>query len=110
MRFDLRGRLQKLGPHTSLVVLAAPTAVIESLKLTAAFVLGDGHWTTGLMVLLCAYAASLFVTERLFQIVRPKLMRLPWFKTAWTAFVSTRKKTLHWLRSKWALTRNAASR
>lgn len=110
MRFDLRRRLQKLGPHMSLVVLAAPTAVIESLKLAAVFVLGNGHWATGLMVLLCAYTVSLFVTERLFQIVRPSLMTLPWFKTAWTAFVSARRKAFHWLRSKWALTRDSASR
>lgn len=109
MRFNLRRRLQNLGPHMSLLALAAPTAAVECLKLAAVFFLGDGHWATGLMVLLCAYMFSLFVTERLFKIVRPKLMMLPWFKTAWRAFESARQKTFRWLRSKWALTRDVGA-
>jgi hypothetical protein len=102
MRFDLQRRLRNLGPHMSLLVLAAPTVAVETSKFAALFVLGDGHWTTALMVLLCAYMFSLFVTERLFQIVRPKLMTLPWFNTTWRAFELTRQKTFRWLRSRWA--------
>jgi hypothetical protein len=102
MRFDLPRRLRNLGPHTSLLLLAAPTVAVESSKLAALFILGDGHWATGLVVLLCAYMLSLFVTERLFQIVRPKLMRLPWFNKAWRAFESARQNTFRWLRSRWA--------
>jgi hypothetical protein len=93
-----------------LIVLAAPTAVLESLKCASLFFFGDGHWATGLTVLLCAYAFSLFVTERMFQMMRPKLMTLPWFKTAWTTFVSGRQKTLQWLHSKWESARNVVSR
>jgi hypothetical protein len=102
MRFDPRRRLRKLGPHMSLRMLAAPTVAVESSKLAALFILGDGHWATGLMVLLCAYMLSLFVTERLFQIVRPQLMKLPWFNKAWRAFESARQNTFGWLRSRWA--------
>jgi hypothetical protein len=104
MPFNLRSHLQKLGPYMSLLVLAAPTAVVELSKAAAVFFLGDGHWATGLVVLVCAYAFSLFVTERMFQIVKPKLMRLPWFKTVWTIFVAVRQKTLQWLHSQWRLT------
>jgi hypothetical protein len=81
--------------------LAVPLAIVEPLKLVALFVVGDGHFITGVFVLLCAYAVSLFVTERLFMIVKPKLFTLPWFAKIWSWFVAIRGKFLQWLRRKW---------
>ena len=57
--------------------------------------------------MICAYAGSLFVTERLFIILKPKLLTLPWFATIWTWFITTRDKTLGWLHGKWILGRKA---
>ena len=48
--------------------------------------------------MICAYAASLLVTERLFSIVKPKLLKLPWFATIWHWFVAVRDKTLFFFR------------
>jgi hypothetical protein len=39
-----------------------------------------------------AYAASLLVVERLFRIVKPKLMTLPWFASMWNRFTALRGK------------------
>ena len=49
--------------------LVVPAALIEPLKLAAVAIAGEGHWITGGIVIVCAYAASLFVVERLFRIV-----------------------------------------
>jgi hypothetical protein len=42
----------------------------------------------------CAYAASFFLVERLFTIVKPKLMTIPWFARLWSWFVVRRRSRL----------------
>ena len=49
--------------------------------------------------MLFAYATSAFLIERLFRIVKPKLLTLSWFEWYWTKFVSIRDKIGHKLRN-----------
>jgi hypothetical protein len=86
----LRRFIRELGPYQSLVLLAIPTSLVEPLKLVAVAVAGEGHWITGSAMIVCAYAASLLVVERLFAIVKPKLLSLPWFARLWNRFVAFR--------------------
>ena len=97
--------LKNLTPYQSLFVLGVPLAIIEPFKLIAVVVAGDGHFIAGVVVMICAYGCSLFVTERLFAIVKPKLLILPRFATIWNWFVTIRAKVLRWLRHKWILGR-----
>jgi hypothetical protein len=69
-----RRQAQKMSPYLSLVLLLVPVALVEPLKLAALIFAGKGHWMTGTAVLLGAYAASLFFVERLFRMVKPKLI------------------------------------
>jgi hypothetical protein len=96
----MRRRLQKISPYLSLVLLLVPFALVEPLKLTALIVAGKGHWMTGTGMMIAAYAASLLVVERLFKIVKPKLMTLNWFSKLWTGFTAIRDKTFSWARGK----------
>ena len=41
---------------------------------------------------------DLFITERLFVVLKPKLLTLPWFAFAWRWFVTVRDKLVYWLR------------
>ncbi|MFZ0068321.1 MAG: hypothetical protein WAK90_19320, partial [Pseudolabrys sp.] len=66
--------IQRRNPFIALALLAVPFAIVEPLKLIALFVFGKGHWITGAVVMLFAYAGSLLVVERLFKIVKPKLL------------------------------------
>jgi hypothetical protein len=50
---------------------------------------------TGTLVILAAYANSLLLVERLFTIVKPKLMTLGWFVRVWTRIVYLR--VVRWL-------------
>ena len=84
--------LKRLGPYQSLSILAVPLAFVEPLKLVALFVVGGGHFIAGVLVMICAYAGSLFITERLFVVLKPKLLALPWFAIAWRWFVIVRDK------------------
>jgi hypothetical protein len=98
---DFRRRLEQLGPYPSLLVLAIPLVIVEPFKLVAVLVAGDGHFLTGLLFLICAYVVSLVVTERLFVILKPKLLMLPWFAKSWRWFLALRRRGLRWLRSLW---------
>jgi hypothetical protein len=93
----MRHRIERLGPYQSLVLLAVPTAVVEPLKLVAVAIAGDGHWITGTLVIIAAYAASLLLVERLFTIVKPKLMTLDWFARLWTWLIGLR--VVRWLKA-----------
>ncbi|SFN64813.1 hypothetical protein SAMN05216330_101129 [Bradyrhizobium sp. Ghvi] len=97
-RSRLRRHIEGLGPYQSLVLLLIPASIVEPLKLGAVAIAGEGHWITGTAVIVCAYAASLFLVERLFRIVRPKLLTLPWFARLWNWLLSLRANALGWLR------------
>jgi hypothetical protein len=94
MTFLARGRrrLQQISPYLSLVLLLVPLLLVEPLKVVALFVAGQGHWLTGTGMLVAAYAASLLVVERIFRVVKPKLMMMGWFNRLWTGFVALRSK------------------
>ncbi|MGY2908959.1 hypothetical protein [Bradyrhizobium sp. URHC0002] len=76
------------------MVLAIPTSLVEPLKLAAVAIAGAGHWITGTVTIVCAYAASLLGIERLFRIVKPKLTMLPWFARLWNWLIAFRSRAL----------------
>ena len=89
---SLHRLLNRLGPYQSLLILAIPLAIIEPLKLVALFVVGEGHFVAGVLIMIFAYAGSLFVIERLFLVLKPKLLTL-------LAMVRDRSRQAHLLAS-----------
>ncbi|MET4447605.1 hypothetical protein ABIB75_005906 [Bradyrhizobium sp. GM2.2] len=87
---SLKRRVENLGPYQSLFLLAVPTATVEPLKLVAVAVAGEGHWIAGTAMIATCYLLSLVVVERLFVIVKPKLLTIPWFAKLWTAILAVR--------------------
>jgi hypothetical protein len=96
----IRRNIQRLTPYASLFLLAVPFMFAEPLKLVAVFIFGSGYLLAGLIVMLCAYVASALLVERLFKIVKPKLLTLSWFAIIWKKVVDTRRAALRWLKSK----------
>jgi hypothetical protein len=88
--------VQKLGPYQSLAVLLVPATLVEPIKIIAVWVAGEGHWLSGTGMLIGAYAVSLLFVERLFRVVKPKLMTLRWFAKSWNWFVALRNKIVPW--------------
>jgi hypothetical protein len=95
----LRQAIDKLGPYQSLALLAVPVCLVEPLKLIAVAVAGKGHWITGTAMIIAAYAASLLIVERLFAVVKPKLLQLHWFAKLWAWLVAIRYKLARPFRS-----------
>jgi hypothetical protein len=96
----LRKRIERLPPYPSLFILTAPLVVVEPLKLATVFIAGEGHWITSGLVMLFAYAVSLFVTHWMFVVVKPKLLTLPWFARAWARFSTARNRAWRWVASR----------
>jgi len=83
--------------HASCTLLLVPVSVVEPLKLIAVAVAGEGHWIAGTAMVAGAYAVSVLFIERLFRLVKPKLLTLPWFARLWGRFVRVRGKLAGWL-------------
>ena len=105
-RFGLRASLEKLGPYQSLTLLLVSSGLVDPMKLIALAVAGDGHWITGTTMIVAAYATSLLLVERLFKVVKPKLLTLRWFVWLWARFVWLRKKIVNLLCSLLATTQS----
>ena len=93
MRF-LRKWMEGLGPYQSLLLLAIPVAIVEPAKLVAVAFAGEGHWFTGSVILIVAYAVSILVVERLFRILKPNLLKLRWFAKVWRWFTAFRARAI----------------
>ena len=95
----IRRAIESLGPWQSLAVLAVPTCIVEPLKLVAVAIAGEGHWFSGTAVIIAAYAASLLLVERLFVMVKPKLLKLRWFAKLWCWLIVARCRVTQSFRS-----------
>jgi hypothetical protein len=93
----LRRYVERLSPYQSLALLVIPTSLVEPLKIFAVAIAGAGHWVAGTVTIAGAYAISLLLVERLFEIVKPKLLTLPWFARPWNWFIIRRDRVLGWL-------------
>ena len=88
----LRRRIQKLGPYQSLVLIFLPFLLVEPMKLVALVVAGKGHWLTGTGMIIGAYAVSLLLLERMFRVVKPKLLLIKWFATGWSWMIKLKAR------------------
>jgi hypothetical protein len=77
---SFRQSIRQLHPYYCLLLLAIPVAIVEPLKVAGLVVVGSGHWIDGIAMLASAYVLSFFIVTRLFRIVQPRLLALPWFR------------------------------
>ena len=88
----LRRQIQKLSPYQSLVLIFLPFLLVEPMKLVALVVAGKGHWLTGTGMIIGAYAVSLLLLERMFRVVKPKLLLIRWFAAGWSWMVKLKAR------------------
>jgi len=75
----LERSIQALPPWGALLLLLVPALMLLPLKLLALLLLGRGHATSAVMLLLGAKLVGTAILARLFQLVEPALMHIPWF-------------------------------
>lgn len=89
-----RRRIQKLSPNLSLLLVSVPVILVEPLKIISLYIAGKGHWLTGTGIIIGAYALSLFFVERLFRVVKPKLLMVSWFAKLWKRYRAFRSSVI----------------
>ena len=72
--------IEGLPPYPTLLVFLVPVLLLLPLKFLALWMLAHEHWLGALGVLAFAKMMGLGVTAFIFDLTRPKLLELPWFR------------------------------
>ncbi len=75
----LEAALRALPPWAAVLAFFLPVLMLLPVKLFGLFLLGEGHALSALLLLLAAKVVGTAIVARLFQLVEPALMQLPWF-------------------------------
>jgi len=109
----LAARIERLPPAATLLVFLVPVVLLFPIKLIGLWLLAHHQWFAAVLVLVAAKLVGLGVTAFVFEVTRPKLLQMAWFRwlyehvTAWLVWahalvdpikarIKTRIKT--WLR------------
>ena len=69
-------KIQQFGPYKSLALFFVPLLIVEPLKIVGVAFVGLGHWLQCACMIEGAYAAGLLVVDRLFRVVKSKLLTM----------------------------------
>lgn len=90
--------LRRVPPYPAMALLLVPFAILEPLKLVTLWWVATGHVVSGTVGLLIAHGLTVLIPERLFSVLKPTLLTLPWFATIWARITTTRDRILAWVR------------
>jgi hypothetical protein len=71
--------VESLGPYTTLVLFVVPLAVLEPAKPVGLYLIAEGHYVHGVIVIGTAELLKIAIVERIYHIGKPKLMTIPLF-------------------------------
>ena len=91
----------RLPPWGALVALAVPFVVAEPAKILGLWLIGEGHWLTGVITVALAYLVSLVVVDRIYEAGKPQLLTIGWFATLMTWLVGIKDRLTELVRSTW---------
>jgi hypothetical protein len=72
--------IESLPPYATLLVFLVPVVLLFPLKLLGVWMLAHGSWLGAMAVLALAKVVSMGVTAFIFDMTRPKLLQLAWFR------------------------------
>jgi hypothetical protein len=80
LKARLATAVERLPPYATLLVFLVPVVMLFPLKLLGLWMLAKGSWLGAMAVLALAKVISMGVTAFIFEVTRPKLMQLAWFR------------------------------
>ena len=80
MKARLRALIDRLPPAATLVVFIVPVLLLLPLKFLGLWMLAHGSWLGAMATLAVAKVVSMGVTAFIFDVTRPKLLQLAWFR------------------------------
>jgi hypothetical protein len=72
--------IERLPPAATFVVFVVPVLLLLPFKFLGLWMLAHGHWLDAIAVLALAKLVGLGVTAFIFDLTRPKLLQLAWFR------------------------------
>lgn len=76
----IAGTVRKLPPAATLVVFIVPVVMLFPFKLLGLWLLAHKHWIAASIVLILAKLVGVAITAFVFEVTRPKLLQLSWFR------------------------------
>jgi len=76
----LAAAIESLPPYATLFVFLIPIILLLPLKFLGLWMLAHGSWLGAMAVLALAKVVSMGVTAFIFELTRPKLLQLGWFR------------------------------
>ncbi len=90
-------RIEDLPAAATLGIFVLPVLLLLPFKFFALWALAHGHWLEAVGLLALAKVVSVGITAFIFDVTRPKLLQLPWFRRLYD-------RVLGWLAAAHALT------
>jgi hypothetical protein len=72
--------IERLPPPAALLVFLIPVVLLFPIKLAGLWMLAHGSWLGAMAVLGAAKVVSMGVTAFIFEVTRPKLLQMAWFR------------------------------
>ena len=76
----LAARIERLPPAATLLVFIVPVVLLFPIKLLGLWLLAHHQWLAAVLVLVMAKLVGLGVTAFVFEVTRPKLLQMAWFR------------------------------
>jgi hypothetical protein len=80
MKARIAGTVRKLPPAATLIVFIVPVAMLFPFKLLGLWLLAHKQWIAASVVLVLAKLVGVAVTAFVFEVTKPKLLKLGWFR------------------------------
>lgn len=90
--------IANLPPYGALVMLVLPALLLLPVKVLALYLIGKGRTVYGISVILIAKVVGTALVARIFQLIHPALMRLPWFVPLYARWTHYKEALLGWVR------------
>ena len=80
LKARIAAAIEHLPPYPTLLVFLVPVVLLFPIKLLGLWLLAQGSWVGAMATLGLAKVVSMGVTAFIFDLTRPKLLQLPWFR------------------------------
>jgi hypothetical protein len=80
LKARLAAAIAHLSPYPTLLIFLIPIALLFPLKLLGLWMLAHGSWLGAMAVLALAKVLGMGVTAFIFDVTRPKLLQMAWFR------------------------------
>jgi hypothetical protein len=86
----LADRVDTLSPAMTLIVFAVPIVLLFPLKLVGLWLLTHQYWVSAILTIIFAKLLGVGVTAFIFDVSRPKLLQMGWFRRFYHIVISLR--------------------